>query len=654
MVATFSDWRLRTVACIALALVAMAYWPGLAGPFLFDDYANLDDLGAYGPIDNWTTFLYYITSGTADPTGRPVALLSFLIDAQNWPADPWPFKRTNLLIHLLNVVLVMLVVSRLQTALTQRRPGMTTSEWTPLFAAVLWGAHPYLVSTTLYVVQREALLAATFVFLALLAWMEAVRRSEASRPLAAWMWAVFGFGGLTLLAGLSKANGFLAPMLAGLTYTWWMRPQRDARNTDRMAMLVLGLPSAIIAVYLLQYAWALWSIPYLHGRDWTLPERLLSQPRALWTYMFQLALPRAGGGGLYVDDFVASRGWLEPATTLPAAIALLASIAAAIVLRSRFPVVSLTWLFFLVAHLLESSVIALELYFEHRNYLPAALLGWPVAHFLLRPGAYRRYRLIFAALFVSVLLLLSHQRASVWGDEALITGVSAAHRTDSLRAQVQEANRQADLGNVQVAIDMARSLQIDNPASVIAAINAIAIECQATGALSSQTLARSIQSLESARNWNYGLYTWFADAATSPRIQQCRGFGIDGLRHLIDAGMANPRNAGNRRRRDFLHAHGRVELAVGNAASALDRFNAALELDPDPEYALVQAAALGNAGFQTQAIMHLDDYLRLESLRMPRVRDMRSLHRWLLIRTGYYRREIDILRRRMVADSKEP
>lgn len=649
-----TDWRLGAALCITLTLVAWAYWPGLAGPFLFDDFANLDDLGAYGPIDNWRTFLYYITSGTADPTGRPVALLSFLVDAQDWPADPWPFKRTNLLLHLLNIALVMRVVIHLQTALVRRRPGMATSQWTPLFAAALWGAHPYLVSTTLYVVQREALLAATFALLALLAWMQAIRRSEAAHPLAAWMWAVFGFGGLTLLAGLSKANGFLAPLLAGLAYTWCLRPKGAARNTDRMALLVLGLPSAIIIVYLLQYAWALWSLPYLHGREWTLPERLLSQPRALWTYIFQLALPRAGGGGLYVDDFVASRGWLDPVTTLPAAVVLVASIVTAYLLRRRFPVASLAWLFFLAAHLLESSVIALELYFEHRNYLPAALLGWPVAHFLLRPGAYRGYRVVFATLLATALLLLTHQRASVWGDEALITGVSAAHRSDSLRAQMQEANRQAELGNFRVAIDMARALQTENPESITAAINAIAIECQTTGTLSSQTLARSNHALATARNWNYGLYTWFANAAASSRIRQCRGFGIDGLRHLIDAGMANPRNAGDRRRRDFLHAHGRVELAAGNPTGALGWFDSALELEPDPEYALVQAAALGNAGFQTQAIVHLDNYLRLESTRAPRLRDMRSLHRWLLIRTGYYRREIDTLRSRMVADKGEP
>src|SRR5678815_4165037 len=69
---------------LVLALAAWTYQPGLRGIFLFDDFANLPALGAFGPVDNWIAFWRYITSGTADPTGRPLALLSFLIDAESW------------------------------------------------------------------------------------------------------------------------------------------------------------------------------------------------------------------------------------------------------------------------------------------------------------------------------------------------------------------------------------------------------------------------------------------------------------------------------------------------------------------------------------------------------------------------------------------
>src|SRR6478735_2314614 len=95
----FPTW----IALGALLLSAwFVYLPGLHGGFVFDDFVNLDALGKTGKVDDWATFWRYLTSGSADPTGRPLALLSFLLDANDWPADPRPFLRTNLLLHLSN------------------------------------------------------------------------------------------------------------------------------------------------------------------------------------------------------------------------------------------------------------------------------------------------------------------------------------------------------------------------------------------------------------------------------------------------------------------------------------------------------------------------------------------------------------------------
>src|SRR5690606_16481815 len=84
-----------------VCLTAIVYWPGLSGSFLFDDFPNLEKLGTRGPIESFELLVSYLKSGFAGPTGRPISLLSFLIDANDWPADPWPFKRTNVVIHLL-------------------------------------------------------------------------------------------------------------------------------------------------------------------------------------------------------------------------------------------------------------------------------------------------------------------------------------------------------------------------------------------------------------------------------------------------------------------------------------------------------------------------------------------------------------------------
>ncbi|MCY0536413.1 hypothetical protein, partial [Klebsiella pneumoniae] len=44
---------------------------------------------------------------------------------------------------------------------------------------------------------------------------------------------------------------------------------------------------------------------------------------------------------------------------------------ASLAARKRAPSIPAGWFFFLVAHLVESSFLPLEMYYEHRNYLPS-------------------------------------------------------------------------------------------------------------------------------------------------------------------------------------------------------------------------------------------------------------------------------------------
>jgi hypothetical protein len=648
-------WTVHLATVLVLLLVAWAYWPGLSGPFLFDDYGNLDVLGAYGRLRDLPSWLFYLSSGTADPTGRPVALLSFLLDGSTWPTAPWPFKRTNLILHLANGLLLATVLFRLQAAILRGNPHARLSRWAPLLGAGLWAAHPFFVSTTLYVVQREAMLPLFFVLAAILSWDRAIVRFGNQQLAAGWRWALLGVGGATLLAGLSKANGFLAPLLVGLCHVWWWRaatPSAARAATDRAAIVCLGIPSVLLLGYLVAAGWSQWSLPVVPGRDWSIPQRLLSEPRVVWEYVGRLALPRAGGGGLFVEDYPASRGWLAPATTLPALATLAISVGLAIVYRKRAPILAFAWLFFLAAHLLESTSIPLELYFEHRNYLPAAMLGWPLAHGLLRPGAHARYRSAFAALLFALLLLLAHQRAQVWGDAQLLGALFAQHEHDSPRAQVNAARQEVERGEVAAGLMRIHAAQQAHPDSVDVAITAIGLECNGTGAVPGQTLAHARATLATVRNWNYGLYEWMQDAASDGATRRCRGFGLDGLASLVDAAETNPLAKLPTRRRDLWHVRARIAIARNRPAEALHWFNAALQAQPDADYALVQAAALGDAGAPGLGVRHLDFYRRLQRASgTTAVRDMAGVHRWLLSHFGYYDRQLAELRTKLADDA---
>lgn len=99
----------------------------------------------------------------------------------------------------------------------------------------------------------------------------------------------------------------------------------------------------------------------------------MTQGRVIYHYLSLLVWP--GADRLQLDyEFTVSRGLLDPPTTLAAA-SVLAAITVAAILgwnRARWP--AFGWLFFLLALSVESSIILLELVFEHRLYLPGTML----------------------------------------------------------------------------------------------------------------------------------------------------------------------------------------------------------------------------------------------------------------------------------------
>ena len=77
-----------------LVAAIWAYYPGLDGPFVLDDFGSIAALGHRGGVVDWETFKAFVLGGTSGPTGRPVSLLTFLIDARNLPTPGRSSRRT--------------------------------------------------------------------------------------------------------------------------------------------------------------------------------------------------------------------------------------------------------------------------------------------------------------------------------------------------------------------------------------------------------------------------------------------------------------------------------------------------------------------------------------------------------------------------------
>ena len=107
-------------------------------------------------------------------------------------------------------------------------------------------------------------------------------------------------------------------------------------------------------------------------------ERLMTEPRVLIFYITQLVYPIPSR--LSVEhDVTLSTALVHPWTTLPSILLVLLMIGFGCAQLQRRPFLGFAILFFFLNHAVESTLLPLELIFEHRNYLPSAFLFVPVA-----------------------------------------------------------------------------------------------------------------------------------------------------------------------------------------------------------------------------------------------------------------------------------
>jgi hypothetical protein len=690
MPSRFSPLVLLWLTGAVLALAAWAYTPGLHGGFLFDDFGNLPAIGASGPVDNWATFFRYITSGAADPTGRPLALLSFLLDARDWPAAPYPFKRTSLLLHLLNGVLLALLLRRLGRE--SLRPAMHfRSDLAAVLGAGFWLLHPLLVSTTLYIVQREAMLPATFTLLGLLLWLHGRHAMLHSQHRRGLLWIAAGLGGCTVLGVLSKANGVLLPALALVIEHVWLQRHGEAPHVPvpttatagsgapatayRRAMLLFGwLPSLLVAGYLLRAGWSGFVYGVSALRPWTLGQRLLTEPRVLMDYLQLLWLPRPFTPGLFNDQVQASISLWSPLTTLPALFAVLGLIAGAWWLRRKFPALALAILFYFVGQSLESTTLQLELYFEHRNYLPAMLMFWPLALWLCgvtlrqdgavavrvhnvvsyRPGSATILKGALTITLLAGLSVMTHARATLWGNTHDQSLLWARLNPQSPRAQANAALLEMAAGQPQQAIARLNSALPNDPDQVQLAFNLIGAHCM-LGSVPPSVLALAHRAILRTRDPGTLLVHWFDSSIDAAVHGRCKGLDLNALDGLLDAGLANSRLiAVNGRHQDLLYLKGQIALARHDPATALLDFNEALDQDIRPGAALNQAALLGSAGYPRKALAHLAHYqsVRTRGEKPSLSSGMPWLHAWVLREQDYWPKEIERLHNTLQEDAQ--
>lgn len=638
---------------LILVLAWLVYWPGLAGGFLFDDYSNLALLGMYGRVDDWQTFWLYMLSGFSGPTGRPLSHLSFLMDASTWPADPWPFKRSNVLFHLATGAMLWCLLRSLLLAAGQSK---ARAGWVALLAMALWLLHPFWISTTLYVVQRMTQLSALFIVTGLWLWVAWRRRHPPQGDWRTWLASLLAVWGVGLLAVLSKENGALLPAFVLVLEVTVLAAMDERRGLVVSAgfrwlrRIVLGIPLLLLALYVAKAIPALIS-GEVGTRAFTPFERLLTEGRILWDYVFNIIVPRPYPGGLFNDGIRVSTGVFAPWVTAIAWAALLGLAAWAVRVRRRYPFVAAAVLFFLAGHLLESSFLQLELYFEHRNYLPAMLAGLPLATWwVTRAVTPATVRITISAGVVLSLTVMTFMRAGLWSSPYLQALKWAEVNPESPRAQHNLASFWWEVGNYSeaarlndraIALDpnglawlmtrvMYQCAQNESPGAALAKVEAV---LQTKGRMGSVGTYQTGKLLDYLVDGNCGhLSEPNALLAMIVRLQQATDSDSNQFAQLL------------------LQRRAMLLLQQGQVQRAYSDLHDLVAASGQPGAQLRGSAMLASSGYYQQALKLLDEsnvpQLEHSGFSMKRLRD------WYLQKIHYYQRERAILRGTIRADLK--
>lgn len=436
--------RLYQLLCLLAVcpLLVLVYWPGLSGPFIFDDLNNIVLNPDVAISDLQPRSLSKAAwSNDSGPLKRPLASLTFALNyyVVGGFTETIPYKLTNLLIHLLNTLLVywlsLLLTRRLQEQLTGLPRWLS---WVPILTAAAWGLHPLNLTSVLYVVQRMTSLATLFMLAGLIVFVYGRIRVRETRHHGYALMSC-GLAGGVLLGLTAKENAALLPLLAVVIEVFFFRPTADTVRTDRglawfYALLVV-LPWTLLLLWLALNPQIV--LGTYEGRDFTLAERLLTEARVLWFYIGLLLFPRISGFGIFHDDIAFSTSLLAPWSTLPALLGVLLVAMFALVSRRRLPLLGFAVLWFFVGHAIESGIIGLEIAHEHRNYLPSFgilfALGYGLAWLAARL-AQPWLGITLAACYVGTLALTTHSRAWVWASEDNLAYTAVAHHPRSPRA----------------------------------------------------------------------------------------------------------------------------------------------------------------------------------------------------------------------------
>lgn len=435
----------RGTTAILLLLIALPYLAGLRHGFVFDDHGSIEEnsfLSEPGALARVLS-LRTIADRTVHDGGRPVVILSYMLDRAVWGLRPFGFHLTNLLLHLL--------ASGLLFALA-RRVAADAPPILGIAATLLFGLHPALTEAVQVPAFREDILVTIFLLLALLAGTRSGRGVWVALPALS-------------LALMSKESGVAGPFL--LAWLWLCLP--SLRPPRGRAWLLFGAGLALCAIFVV--LWSLGAPLQAASSDWAalgipFPSNLFTAPWLWFNALRVLIAPIA----LRADYVVTPAASIFTLRFGLGALAVVTAAALAWRLRRNAPAAALGLGWMLVAFGPVSNLVPLFNPFAERYlYLLAAGFALALATAMARLSPAHRGRVL--ALACAVYAALTICRVADWKDDVTIWSKTLAQEPRSARARTWVALDLKARGRTEEAMRQFVQANLMRPADVTALIN---------------------------------------------------------------------------------------------------------------------------------------------------------------------------------------
>jgi Tfp pilus assembly protein PilF len=412
---------MRNRICIGLLLAGVTlalYWH--AGSFDFLNYDDNHYITDNPQVKGGVTWegVRWALSATHAANWHPLTWLSHMIDVELFGLSPRGHHLTSVLLHAANVLLLLLLLSR-----------MTGAIWPSALAAALFAVHPLRVESVAWVAERKDVLSVQLALLSLLAYVRYTAKPAVGNYIPALVLFALGLMAKPMLVTL--------PVLMLLLDFWPLqRFSGSSASADSSALephpTTPYVPSGRLFME---------KIPFAFLSAGSCIITILAQQKgstviSLATYPL---LPRCANALEAAVGYLGKMAWphklavfypltvdLRPATVAGAALFLITVSLVSILTARKWPFLVTGWFWYLASLLPVIGLVQVgqQSMADRYTYLPmigiAIIVAWSAAALAQSRLRFRHFLVATATIVLAILSLLTWRQLAHWRNSATL------------------------------------------------------------------------------------------------------------------------------------------------------------------------------------------------------------------------------------------